>query len=326
MKTPEHIQQLLVRHIWNDLSAQEDAELRAWRDLSEANERFFHKATDRPELQAAVERMQAEEDGFVRKVLEPYAATTGGSGAGVLRTSHPRSWKMLRIAAVLVISLGSLYLILNIDIGGTPHTVQHKTNFQATFISPEGVAMAVEDMKRGHADGAKAAERWKKEHEEPFFTATNDPKAAADKFSTLRTPEGAQYGLILPDGSLAWLNGRSSVKYPARFSLDSPRIFVSGEVCIELTTIKAARSPFYVIVENMQLTATEGRFNVQANTADSLIVTALEGGLRLDTGSTAPPILLHPHEQLRLIRGQLHVVKNVDIDKIIAWKINGGKP
>jgi ferric-dicitrate binding protein FerR (iron transport regulator) len=321
MKTPEHIQKLLVRHIWNDLSPQEDAELRAWRGLSEANERFFLKATDRQELQAAVERMQAEEDGFVRKVLEPYAGAKAGSGMA-LPISHLRLYKFLRVAAMIIILSGIFYMIMNIDIGGTPRRVQPKKDYRATVISPEGIATAVDDMKRGYADGRAAAERRRRKNEEPFFTAVNDPKAAADKFGTLHTPADAQYGLILPYDSRVWLNVSSSVKYPARYP-DSPEIAVTGEVYIEVTTNQAAFSPFYVTVENMRLTATEGRFNIQANTADTVIVTAIDGTLRLTTGSTV--LLLHPHEQLRSIHGRLTVRKDVDILKILAWKINWGK-
>ena len=56
---------------------------------------------------------------------------------------------------------------------------------------------------------------------------------------------------------------------------------------------------------------------------DTVIVTAIDGTLRLTTGSTV--LLLHPHEQLRSIRGRLTIRKDVDILKILAWKINWGK-
>jgi ferric-dicitrate binding protein FerR (iron transport regulator) len=318
MKTPEEIAQLLFRHTSHELKPEEELELARWRAMSAENEQVFRDANDPEYIRREMQFIHETRDRVYKKIMEYPLAEA------VRKVLPPRIYKIMRVAAVLVFSLGSLYIVLTTNIGGSPSGLHPSGNYHAEIINPEGIASAVDDVKRGYADGYAAARRRRSKNKEPFFTASNDPEAAAGQYNTFRTPEGAQYGLLLPDSTRIWLNGGTSVKYPARFSPGSG-VTITGEVYIELKAGRDARTPFHVSAGNTRLTATQGRFNLKA-TADSVIVTAIDGDLLLDTASAAPPVLLHSREQAQLTAGQLHTLKDIDTSKILAWKNDAGKP
>jgi ferric-dicitrate binding protein FerR (iron transport regulator) len=316
MKTPEHIQQLLVRQIWNDLSAQEESELLSWRRLSEENERFFRRATDRQELRAAMERMRAEEDGIVSSILERYARQHGEPAP-----AHSRVYRLLRTAAIAVVSAGvTLYLLLGIDIGKIPDNRPAPAGHQAEFSGRGGLATALDDMHRGFRDGY-AAGNLSRHSGIPVFFALTDSAARGDQYNTLRTLKGGRFCLQLPDGTRAWLNENSSVTWPANYSVDSERISVRGEVYVELTENKSDLVSFRVTAGTRQVSAIRGRFNIRAYPGDTLTLTAIDGDLLLDTAAAAVPVLLHPLQQARLFNGRMSISGNADLLKVLDWKI-----
>ncbi len=65
-------------------------------------------------------------------------------------------------------------------------------------------------------------------------------------YNTMQTPRGGQYKLVLPDGTLVWLNAESSIRYPASFNGASREVSVKGEVYFEVA--RNQRQPFKVHV------------------------------------------------------------------------------
>src|ERR1700722_15567940 len=63
-------------------------------------------------------------------------------------------------------------------------------------------------------------------------------------YNTLTTPRGGQYELLLPDGSKAWLNAASSIKYPTAFAGGERKVEITGEVYFEVK--KDPHMPFTV--------------------------------------------------------------------------------
>lgn len=142
-------------------------------------------------------------------------------------------------------------------------------------------------------------------------------------FHEMSTPNGRQFRLKLPDGTGVWLNAASSIKYPTIFTGNERRVEVTGEVYFEVT--KDPKRSFIVSVNNkMDITVLGTHFNVNAYGDESMIhTTLLEGSVKIkDNGKTA---VLSPGMQAMVNNHSLQekgiqVVKDVDIDMIMAWK------
>jgi len=137
-------------------------------------------------------------------------------------------------------------------------------------------------------------------------------------FNTLRTPAARQYKLILPDGSKAWLNAGSSVRYPTAFKGSSREVETTGEVYFEIA--HDVSKPFRVKTGNIVIEDIGTAFNINAYVDEPFVKTTLvEGSIRLHAGSNNK--VLRPGMQGAIKTGGSEItVNNVDVEEIIAWK------
>lgn len=92
------------------------------------------------------------------------------------------------------------------------------------------------------------------------------------------TPLGGQTQLHLPDGSVAWINAKSELKYDLGFGKTDRRIHLEGEAYFEVN--KNEKLPFSVSTGDMEVIATGTIFNVRSYTDDDIWeVNLLEGGV-----------------------------------------------
>ncbi len=132
--------------------------------------------------------------------------------------------------------------------------------------------------------------------------------------NTMTTPKGGKYQLLLPDGSKIWLNSASSVRYPTYFSSNERKIFISGEIYIEVAKNKS--KPFIVDVKGKSSIEVLGtQFNVNSYDDEGDIKTTLiEGSIKVKNASNS--FLLQPGQQLNGIR----VIDRPNIQQVVAWK------
>ncbi len=139
------------------------------------------------------------------------------------------------------------------------------------------------------------------------------------QINTVVTPPGGQYEVILPDGTVATLNAASSIRYPSAFEGDKRDVKITGEVYFEVS--QNARKPFVVSTEtSMQIEVLGTGFNVNAYSDEpSVKATLLEGAVSV-TSDKAKQIL-KPRDQAQLTDdGNLHLLTNVDVGEVVAWK------
>ncbi|MBX2921643.1 MAG: FecR domain-containing protein [Chitinophagaceae bacterium] len=138
-------------------------------------------------------------------------------------------------------------------------------------------------------------------------------------YNTLNIPRGAEYELVLPDGSKVWLNAASYLRFPTRFVEKERTVYLSGEAYFEIA--KNTTQPFKVITrENMEVEVTGTHFNVMAYDDEAFIKTTLtEGKVNIRNGKSTTPLIPMQQAALEKSSGQIDV-KKVDIDKEIAWK------
>jgi len=141
---------------------------------------------------------------------------------------------------------------------------------------------------------------------------------SATLYNTITTPKGGQYQVTLPDGTKAWLNAASSIRFPTEFTGNERTVEISGEVYFEV--VKNKQKPFTVSCANQKITVLGTHFNVNAYADEGAIkTTLLEGSVKLSSSSDA--VTLKPGQQAQLFEGKKLVVTNeVDIDEVVAWK------
>jgi transmembrane sensor len=139
-------------------------------------------------------------------------------------------------------------------------------------------------------------------------------------YNTLATPIGGQYKITLPDGTRAWLNSASSIRYPTSFSGRERRVEITGEAYFEVKD--DARAPFIVTTRGIAINVLGTHFNVMAYPEEGSVNTTLvEGKVRVS--SAKGNVILQPGQKAIAGNGERAiVVLTADTDKETAW-ING---
>jgi len=157
-----------------------------------------------------------------------------------------------------------------------------------------------------------------------YDKAGEGPGQAA--YNVLKTPLGGQYKVVLPDGSRAWLNAGSSLKYPTLFSGDQRDVEMSGEIYFEIEPDK--KKPFHVKVldkyqggKDMEITVLGTHFNVSSyGDEPTMETTLLEGSVKVEKGDVTK--ILKPGQQASVAGGKPReiAVNMVDTESVVSWK------
>jgi transmembrane sensor len=138
-------------------------------------------------------------------------------------------------------------------------------------------------------------------------------------YNTMSTPKGRQFRIVLPDGTRAWLNAASSLRYPSAFAGKERKVEVTGEVYFEVA--KNPSMPFKVKVnEDMEVIVLGTHFNINSYSNEpSINTTLLEGSVRFINGNEQT--VLRPGQQAQAnSRQKIKVITDVNLKRIMAWK------
>ena len=133
-------------------------------------------------------------------------------------------------------------------------------------------------------------------------------------YNTLVIPRGGEFFLTLSDGTKVWLNSRSYLKHPTRFTGNTRDVVLNGEAYFSVHKDKSKRftvsTPFDIKAEVL---GTE--FNMEAYAADSSVRTTLvSGSIRLsflDDNQKHKSFLMKPNEEFTYNQ----YTKKVKVDK-----------
>lgn len=139
----------------------------------------------------------------------------------------------------------------------------------------------------------------------------------APQYNRLVTPRAGQYRLTLPDGTRAWLNAASSIRYPTAFAGAERHVEITGEVYFEVRHM--ATRPFMVSAGGVQIKVLGTHFDVNAYMDDGLIrTTLLEGAVDVQTGQENK--ILKPGQQASTDQATGPItVSSVDAAEVISW-------
>ena len=122
------------------------------------------------------------------------------------------------------------------------------------------------------------------------------------KTTEIYTPAGQRTKLTLDDGTVVWLNARSTLAYHSDFS-DNRQVVLTGEAFFEVAPNPG--KPFTVATRGVNITALGTKFNVNAYPEnDETQVALIEGSVKVwnDAGQE---ILLQPDQQVHYRNNQL---------------------
>ncbi|HEY0175648.1 MAG TPA: FecR domain-containing protein, partial [Pedobacter sp.] len=140
-------------------------------------------------------------------------------------------------------------------------------------------------------------------------------------YNTVVTPRGGQYQIVLPDGSKVWLNAASSLKFPTAFSGNTRYVELTGEAYFEIAKNKSM--PFIVKSDDQSIEVLGTHFNINDYREEPEVkTTLLEGRVKASSGKGT--VFLNPGQQAVVSKadnsGNIKVLKDVDMEEIIAWK------
>lgn len=324
----ERISQLLYKHLRGTLTEAEHAELMAWAAADPANWELLNRVVDEESLEAGIQgwyaiprRSVADDPRLdaaitqhetdtkrqrfrqqIRRILPYAAAVLFMAFAGIWYTYEPGQPEIHEIAAKDMLAGGNkAFLTL--------------TDGRKIDLSTERSGIIVRNGHITYEDGSSLA-------------VLPDIGESVQTISQLElsTPRGGTYQMTLPDGSKAWLNASSTIKYPSSFSGKKRVVEISGEVYFDIR--EDSKRPFKVLSRGQEVEVLGTEFNISAYSDEHETKTTLVNGkIRLSLATAPGEASLTPDKSLILIPGEQgalrngHIAKsNVDVSQYTAWK------
>ncbi|MDR0749033.1 MAG: DUF4974 domain-containing protein [Tannerellaceae bacterium] len=134
----------------------------------------------------------------------------------------------------------------------------------------------------------------------------------------LFVPAGQRARIILPDGSVAWLNAGSTLSYPSMFE-NERKIFLTGEAYFDV--VYNPDKPFIVSTDSINVQALGTQFDIYNYSKAEYMSTALiQGSIKVyKTGAEPEGFILNPNQQLFYKDGTFRIEAFTDTDKLL-WK------
>jgi len=299
---------LIGHFIQEDISEEEEAELENWILESDHNMQIFEDLTD----EVAV-------DGFMKWYSERDTERSLEEVKQRLQFSKPSKvvsiWKYAAAASIVILlGVGGYFLAFQ-EKEQSPVSRVNKTadispgQYAATLTLANGKQIILTNVR-----DTVINQEVRIENGVAVYTNTDN----TPEYNEIKIPCKGFYKLVLPDGSKAWVNSSSSIRYPTRFTGNERRISITGEAYFEVA--KDATHPFIVSVNGIDVTAVGTAFNINAYANENdLRVTLTEGKIKVSNQSRTE--LLGPGRQISINADQWSI-STVDTSPIVAWTKN----
>lgn len=193
---------------------------------------------------------------------------------------------------------------------------------KAILTLSSGATIVLNSAKEGVITKEGGAAVNKTQNGQLVYQANNGQNAAAAPaaivYNTVTTPRGGEYQIVLADGTKAWLNAASSLKFPTAFTGNTRRVEITGEVYFEVA--KNKEKPFIVTSNGAEVEVLGTHFDVMAyNDEPEIKATLLEGSVKFRRNNAE--VLLSPGEQAvsAYASGNIKVQK-ANIGETMAWR------
>ncbi|HET6994911.1 MAG TPA: FecR domain-containing protein [Chitinophagaceae bacterium] len=299
---------LVAGFIRDTLTTAEKNELDDWIKASDDNMRLFDELTDEKNLKQSLEWYDGMD---TETALQQSKEKIRFAGKRV------RLWPY-SVAASLLLAVGILFYFKPWSKSSTSPPLVTQSN----DISPaEGKATLTLENGAVVTIGSKDTiinGQIKITQDKSEIMYSQQASSASLVYHTLTVPRKGHYKLLLPDGTIVWLNAESSIRYPVAFGDNERKVYVTGETYFEVAKDKAR--PFRVISDDVSIEVLGTKFNVNAYSNEPYTAaTLVEGSILVTKGSNEN--ILKPGQQAQLSATGFNIAA-VETKDIIAWKNN----
>lgn len=313
MISDEHIPYLICRKLIGTITAEEEALLEKWRQLNDSNRAAYGRMMQKECVNIELHRLDISD--YHRPLADMQRRIAAEENQAILGSapSH-RSAAMYKLVAAAAAVL--LFVFIGTrwwhndegDSAGVTATVEKTeitpghTQAVLTLDNGETVNLGVDSMR----NSKMIAEAQKGEE----FT-----------YSTMQTPRGGEFKVMLEDGTEVWLNADTRLRYPKKFSGSERRVEVDGEAYFKVAP--DSERPFYVVSGTQEIKVYGTEFNVTSYGDEPAVYTTLvKGSISLKIiGGNGSELMLTPGHQAVVDKGQSTArVKTVDTEVVTSWR------
>ena len=284
---------LLVKALQHELTVEEEARVRAWREECEENEALYAKV-----MSSDFMKMKTEQ----RERVDAVSAYMQVKKCCKKRL-RVRKWRRVSVVAASVLLLWGVWFYSGTEFLSSGDVLTEEgaeiiaSGSKAELILSDGECVI---LGKGQLDSVWMHEGMEVHSTEERVSYVGERQCGEDSLSVelqyniLRVPRGGEYSVVLGDGTLVCLNSESELRYPVRFDGEERQVFLRGEGYFEVT--KDPDHPFVVEVENARIEVLGTTFNVCSYEEEERVVTTLvEGMVRLSSENQS--VVLIPNEQ-----------------------------
>lgn len=232
-------------------------------------------------------------------------------------------WKMAAAAAIIGIAIFSGWYFINKPSSSAPSAATSFTadvdpgGNRATLTLADGTVIDLGDAKQGKLTEQTGIAVSKTADDQLVYSSASAASGAHTiAYNTIRTPNGGQFVVVLPDASKVWLNAASELTFPISFTSRNRQVTLKGEAYFEIT--KDAQRPFMVSTDKQEVKVLGTRFSVNAYLDEpGTRTTLVEGSVQVIAKADQQSMLLKPDDQV-MLRDNFTLNK-VDANAEIAW-------
>ncbi|WP_170137817.1 FecR family protein [Chitinophaga dinghuensis] len=314
----KQITDLLLKHLYGELTAEEAATLEQWRMSNEENNALFAEFSDEEKVKQELSALLATRS----RIWEQLDAHTGS--VRTLRRSYQRP--LLVAASISLLLMVAGYLLWNRPPSSHTPIAKHMADIPApaanrAFITlRNGQKIYIDSLQPG-ADGQLKGTGAQKLAADQLVYNENTDGNHRPELNTITVPKGSKpLQVTLPDGSDLWINVATSVSFMVPFPKDTRMVHVTGEAYFDVA--QNASKPFTVQVRNEVIHVLGTTFNVQSYEDESITKTTLvTGKLQINQTKTGTMNVLNSGQQAITQSNDAVIVKDdADLEEVLSWK------
>lgn len=308
----EEVISLMEKYAAGRLSAEEEQRFRSWMEQVSPAE-FQSLLDEAPHIPADFKALRNPSPEFIRRLEQRLDERS-------VKTKVFTLTRMVAAASIVVLAvIAAVYFNQKKPLQQVAQQLEqpdiHPGGNRATLRLGDGTVIALDSANEGELTRQGNTRIIKLSNGQLAYQGGDEH--AAPVFNTITTPNGGQYQIELPDGSKAWLNAASSLRFPSYFAGEERMVELEGEGYFEVAA--NAAKPFRVKIREGVVEVLGTSFNINAYADESAArTTLLQGAVKVHEGTEA--ILLKPGQQAVMSNGTITKLPNADIEQAIAWK------
>jgi len=317
---------LIDKYLQSALSVEETAQLQSLLQRRE------HLDSLEAMILAELQRQQPEEaddetvrNSILEKLETKMALHEEDQPSSPLPVAQTRKmpWRMLAAASILLLFTGGWFYFHHTTprqtaLASNPIPAKKVTpgSNKATLTLADGSEIQLDDSHKGDIAVQGGIKVIKMDNGVLAYNGKNTNNVSM--YNTIRTPRGGQYEVVLPDGTRAWLNSASSLRFPTAFTGPKREVTLTGQGYFEVA--KNKEHPFIVHTPRTDVNVLGTSFDIMAYEDEpETNTTLIEGAVAVNHEGAEQR--LKPGEQAHLdLVSRSMSIRKPDVEEVIAWK------